>query len=150
MSRMMRNDVVIGGSSNDSAQITYEPSGRAQTNVSDELDRLNSNLTTDTPDITITTSGRTLAQMMYALDGAVDKSKLTRHSCIEYGGIYAHIEYNANYVGFAWNIINVSAQKGRTIYFKMGTGQNEVVEYEGTTFADLSANVATSDIHFYY
>ena len=44
MSRMMRNDVVIGGSSNDSAQITYSPSGRADTNVSDELDRLNANL----------------------------------------------------------------------------------------------------------
>lgn len=96
-------------------------------------------------------SGRTWAQTMYALDNAIDKSKITRHSCIEWGGIYAHIEYKtSNYIGYAWNIVNVSAQKARTIYCKMGSGQNEVVEVEGTTFSDLSSVVAIDTIKFYY
>ena len=43
---MMRNDDVIGGTSNNSRQILYEPSGRAQTNVSNELDKVNTDIST--------------------------------------------------------------------------------------------------------
>ena len=46
MSRQMRNDKVIGGTSNNASAILYEPAdtSRSETNVEAELDRINNNL----------------------------------------------------------------------------------------------------------
>lgn len=45
MSNLILNDNVIGGSSNDSSDILYTPNdNRAETNVQDELDRINTDL----------------------------------------------------------------------------------------------------------
>jgi hypothetical protein len=45
MSNLILNDNVIGGSSNDSSDILYTPNdNRAETNVQDELDKINTEL----------------------------------------------------------------------------------------------------------
>jgi hypothetical protein len=45
MSNLILNDNIIGGSSNDSSDILYTPNdNRVETNVQDELDRINTNL----------------------------------------------------------------------------------------------------------
>jgi len=45
MSNLILNDNIIGGSSNDSSDILYTPNdNRAETNVQDELDKINTNL----------------------------------------------------------------------------------------------------------
>jgi hypothetical protein len=45
MSNLILNDNVIGGSSNDSSDILYTPNdNRAETNVQDELDRINTGM----------------------------------------------------------------------------------------------------------
>lgn len=126
-------------------------SGIGDGTLSGAVSALNSNVSNDVPDYELAPGSRTWAQTMFTLDNAIDKSKITRHSCIEWGGIYAHLEYKApNYIGYAWNVVDISGQGAWTIYHKMGSGQNEVVEVKGTTFSDLSSVVVTDTVRFYY
>lgn len=152
MSNLILNDNVIGGSSNDSSDILYTPNdNRTETNVQDELDRINTNLSCSNADIEIPfTTTTTRQQILNEISSVINFNKVTPRSVLYMANsVYQCTYFNDSVACFAVSSCSGSNGLGFIAALQASSVPSSIKAwmFEGNTNGNTISNILNSQMN---